>query len=63
MSNIGTNTRIETIVWWNKLTLDKKKEAVKQWKDANPRYADWDYPLIAMSTNLVERIYIWIHNK
>lgn len=57
MSQNGGNRRVQAIRWWNLQTIDERRETIELFKRNNPRYAEWDWQLIAMSSNLIELIY------
>ena len=57
MSSNGGSIRVRAIKWWNLQTIEERQKSIELFKRNNPRYADWDWQLIAMSTNMIERVY------
>jgi hypothetical protein len=51
--------RTQALRWWNNLPIEKRKEAVSNWKVRYPKYSDWDYELISKSSNLVESVFTY----
>jgi hypothetical protein len=53
----GGSKRQQAIKWWNNNTIEQRQTAIELFKRNNPRYAEWDWKLIAMSSNIIELIY------